>query len=229
MLEVKNLRKSFNNILIWDNLSSSFSGGEIVSIQGKSGEGKTTFLRCLNDLDVVDGGDIKIDGEYLCRTVDNKAEYCSERLKKMLHSKISMVFQGFNLFPHLSIIDNLTLAPNYHRLGSPDENRRQALKWLERMDLSDKADSYPHQLSGGQMQRTAIARACMLNPKILCFDEPTSALDEDSARQVEHIIRKLAAGNMCVIIVTHDRSFAMRISNRILHIEDGCFREELLT
>lgn len=228
MLKVENLSKSFSDLTIWTNLTATFLPGEIVSIQGKSGEGKTTFLRCINELEPIDSGNILIDDKYLCRTENGTLRYCDEEQKKEFHNQIGMVFQGFNLFPHLTILENLTLAANYHKIDTEKNNKTSAASWLDRMDLSDKKDSYPHRISGGQQQRVAIARACMLNPRILCFDEPTSALDEETGKQVEKIMKELAGNNMTILIVTHDRNFATRVSNRILHIEDGVFREEII-
>ncbi len=213
MLQVKNLTKSFDQQVIWEDLNCTIDGGEIVSIQGRSGEGKTTFLRCLNGLETIDGGEILMDGEPIANMTTGREE------------KLGMVFQGYQLFPHLTVWDNITLAPKYHKMD-PVEMERRAKKLLATLDLSDHAQKYPSQLSGGQKQRVAIARACMLNPEILCFDEPTSALDEATRDHIMDIIKQLADSGMTILIVTHDRYFAEKVSDRILHIEGGRFREQ---
>lgn len=215
LLEVKNLKKIFNDQLIWDNLSCQINKGEVVSIQGKSGEGKTTFLRCLNGLETYDDGTILLEGKKLESEDDFDAR------------NMGMVFQYYNLFPHMTVWENLVLAPNYHGMEKKGiEERGNSL--LSDMDLLEHKDKYPSQLSGGQKQRVAIARACMLNPKILSFDEPTSSLDEISREQIKDIILRLAKNGMTIIVVTHDKDFARAISNRILHIENGQFREEIV-
>lgn len=214
MLKVRNLSKSFGDQNVWTNLSCDIDTGEVVSIQGRSGEGKTTFLRCLNGLESIDGGEILISGEHI------------DSLDEGREGKLGMVFQGYHLFPHLSVWENLAIAPRYHKMAEKEiESRANSL--LERLDLVKHKDKYSAQLSGGQQQRVAIARACMLNPKILCFDEPTSALDEDTRDNIKSIIRGLADDGMTILIVTHDRFFAESVSDRILHIEAGEFREEV--
>lgn len=213
MLQVKNLKKSFDQQVIWEDLNCTIDVGEIVSIQGRSGEGKTTFLRCLNGLETIDDGEILLDGKPIANMSLGREE------------KLGMVFQGYQLFPHLTVWDNLTLAPKYHNMD-PVEMESRAKKLLSTLDLSDHAKKYPSQLSGGQKQRVAIARACMLNPEILCFDEPTSALDEATRDHIMEIIKQLADSGMTILIVTHDRYFAEQISDRILHIEGGRFREQ---
>lgn len=213
MLQIKNLKKSFDQQVIWDDLTCTIDGGEIVSIQGRSGEGKTTFLRCLNGLETIDDGEILMNGQPLTNLNAGREE------------KLGMVFQGYQLFPHLTVWENITLAPKYHKMD-PEEIDRRGKKLLASLDLSDQIEKYPNQLSGGQQQRVAIARACMLNPEILCFDEPTSALDEATRDHIMDIIKSLAQDGMTILIVTHDRYFAEQVSDRILHIESGRFREQ---
>lgn len=213
-LSIKNFKKSFDQITIWDNLSTEMESGQIISIHGKSGEGKTTFLRCLNGLEPLDEGQVQIDGAELDLRGSNGIE-----------RPFGMVFQGFNLFPHLTVWDNIVLAPNYHNIP-PEEVEKRGLQLLEDLELMDHKDKLPRQLSGGQKQRVAIARACMLLPKVLCFDEPTSALDEETTEKFIKILEKLSKRDMILIMVTHDKGFAQRVSDRILHIEGGRFREE---
>ena len=215
-LKIENLKKSFDKVSIWDNLSTEMSSGEIISIHGRSGEGKTTFLRCLNGLEPVDGGRVELDGQTL-------------ELSDLggLERPFGMVFQSFHLFPHMSVWENITLAPQYHKIDKEDIEKR-AHQLLEDLELTDHKNKLPKQLSGGQKQRVAIARACMLLPKVLCFDEPTSALDDETSGKFVKILEKLSNRDMILIIVTHDKQFAQNVSNRILHIEGGHFREEII-
>lgn len=223
MLKIKSLKKQFGEDIIWNNLTANFSQGEIVCIQGKSGEGKTTFLRCLNNLEKVDGGTIIIDDFYLCSEENGLVRYANVDKLKDLSTKIGMIFQNFNLFPNLNVEENLFLAPRYKEIDEITmKNRAESL--LKDMNLYDKKKLYPYQLSGGQQQRVAIARACMLNPKVLCFDEPTSALDDANKEQVIEIIKKLAQNGMTQIIVTHDSEFARCVADRTLNIIDGTFQ-----
>lgn len=220
-LIVNKLKKAYGSNVLWTDLSFEFAQGSIVTIQGRSGEGKTTFLRCLNGLESLDGGSVTIDGVPLFLEEDEKKEMISVENRK----KIGMVFQDFNLFPHLNVMDNLTLAPLYHK--EPKEVvRERALSLLRDFDIEEYSEAYVHQLSGGQRQRVAIARACMLNPKVLCFDEPTSALDELTRDQIESVIRRLAQRGITLVIVTHDTAFSNQIADVILKIEGGVFQQE---
>ena len=221
MLKVENLSKSFGKTSVLNNISFNIENGEIVCIKGKSGEGKTTLLRCLNSLEVADKGSIKINDKYLFREVNNKIQYASKGDLKELRQEIGLVFQSFNLFPHMTVKENLYLAPKFLNKMLQEEIEKKANELLLNLELEDKKDSYPYQLSGGQRQRAAIARACMLNPSILCFDEPTSALDEETRGQISKIIRDLAAQGIAIIIVTHDNAFVEEIAQRTITLSKG--------
>lgn len=220
LLEVDKIKKSYDDNLIFEDLSFGVNEGEIVTFQGKSGEGKTTVLRCLNALEKVDIGSIRIEDIYLCKTENGNLTYCSKEQFKKYRMNIGLVFQNFNLFPHLNVLENLCEAPKFHKNNDIEYIKNQALTLLEELELSGKEDFYPHQLSGGQQQRVAIARACMLMPKVLCFDEPTSSLDEQNRDNIEHILKKLANKNMAIIIITHDSIFAKNVSDKIMHLEN---------
>lgn len=217
VLRVEKLNKSFDSKPVLKDLNCQVNEGEIVSIQGRSGEGKTTFLRCINGLESIDSGNIYIKGQDMERP-DKNSE---------VQKHLGLVFQSYNLFPHMTVWENILLAPSYHKMDQ-EEAEARAMALLEDLDLCDHKDKYPSQLSGGQKQRVAIARACILSPKILCFDEPTSALDEETRDQVKLIIEDLADRGMTILIVTHDKVFAENISHRVLHIEEGAFREEVM-
>jgi polar amino acid transport system ATP-binding protein len=221
MLKVENLSKAFGKTLVLNNISFDIKNGEIVCIKGKSGEGKTTLLRCLNSLEVADKGSIRIKDKYLFREVNGKIQYASKEDLKELRQEIGLVFQSFNLFPHMTVKENLYLAPKFLNKMSQKEIEKRANELLLNLELEDKKDSYPYQLSGGQRQRAAIARACMLNPSILCFDEPTSALDEETRGQISKIIRDLAAQGIAIIIVTHDNAFVEEIAQRTITLSKG--------
>lgn len=218
VLELKDVRKSFGEKTVLNDISFKVRAGEVVSVIGPSGSGKTTLIRTINSLQDIDKGEILFNGN---RWLDNSGEYhrIPEFYEDVTH--IGMVFQSFNLFPHLSVLDNVTLAPQYHGLGSKNETRELALRNLEKVGMASHADKYPHQLSGGQKQRLAIARALAMQPKVMLFDEPTSALDPELVGEVLQTIEMLAAEGMTMIIVTHEMRFASRISDRIIMMEDG--------
>ena len=224
-LTVTNLSKSFNEITVFKDISFSINKGEIVSIKGKSGEGKTTLLRCLNNLEKADNGSISINKKFLCKEVNGNIEYSSKNELKDIANEIGLVFQDFNLFPHLTVKENILLAPLYLKISSKEEIEKRAAELLEQLELKGKEEAYPCELSGGQMQRVAIARACMLNPSILCFDEPTSALDEITRAQITKIIRSLALQGIAIIIVSHDNSFIEEISHRVITLSQGNISE----
>ncbi|MCF6460391.1 amino acid ABC transporter ATP-binding protein [Clostridium sp. Cult3] len=226
VLEVYRLNKSFGGKQVLKDISFQLKAGEILAIIGPSGAGKTTILRCISNLEKCDSGIIKIDGQHLCDDCNGKSIYAKTEEMKCIREKIGLVFQNYNLFPHMSVIENIIEAP-INVLGIPKEEAiDKALALLNIMGLKDKADSYPFQLSGGQKQRVAIARACMLNPKIMCFDEPTSALDPELREGVANIIEELASNGMSVLIITHDMFFAERVANKIIFMEDGQIIQE---
>ncbi len=224
IIEVTNLKKKFGRLEVLKDISLSIEHGEIISIIGSSGSGKSTLLRCLTQLEHVDGGQIKIDGDIMVST-DKKVSYANDEVRKRIRLKTGLVFQNFNLFPHYSVLRNITEAP-VHVVGIPEEQaRKEAYELLERLGLSEKADSYPYQLSGGQSQRVSIARALALKPKILFFDEPTSALDPELTGEVLKVIKSLATLNMTMVIVTHEMEFAREISNRLIFMDQGVIVE----
>ena len=224
-LIVENLSKSFDKTKVFKDVSFEIEKGEIVCIKGKSGEGKTTLLRCINNLEVADGGSIKINDQYLCREVDGQMQYALKDELLAIRQEIGLVFQSFNLFPHMTVKENIMLAPGFLKKMSKIDIEKRADELLKQLELDGKEDSYPYQLSGGQRQRVAIARACMLNPSIICFDEPTSALDETTRGQISKIIRELAAQNIAIIIVTHDNAFVEEIAQRVITLSEGAIFE----
>lgn len=215
MLEVKNLHKSFANNEVLKGIDLKVNKGDVISIIGPSGSGKSTFLRSLNLLEEIDSGEIL---------------FLDENVKDLninsLREEIGMVFQNFNLFSHLTIIDNLTLAPVLRGKLEKDKAKQMALQLLERIGLSDKKDSYPDELSGGQKQRIAIIRALMMNPKIMLFDEPTSALDPEMVGEVLNLMADLANDAMTMLVVTHEMAFAREVSNRLIFMDAGKIVEE---
>jgi len=207
MLEVKNLKKSFGSRVILDDVNVTVKDREILSIVGPSGAGKTTLLRCIAGLETADSGDFLIDGVAF----DPAASDTSE-------SVIGVVFQDFNLFPHLTVFENIMLAPTMVLKRAKADAKIEAEQLLDDLGLGDKGDLYPHQLSGGQKQRVALARALAMHPKILCYDEPTSALDPNLRREVEKLILKLKQDGMTQLVVTHDMEFAKMIADDILEV-----------
>lgn len=211
MLKVVDLKKSFNNLEVLKGISFEIEKCEIGVVLGKSGAGKTTLIRCINGLESFDSGSIIVDDTE----IKNSADFSK------LRGQIGMVFQNFNLFPHLTILENITEAPIRVFKKSRSEAEKVALELLDMVDLSDKKDMYPYQLSGGQQQRVAIARSCALNPKVLCFDEPTSALDQENIGNVKTIIDKFKNLGMAILIITHDIQFADTVADKIIYIEEG--------
>lgn len=224
-LIVENLSKSFDKTKVFKDVSFTIEKGEIVCIKGKSGEGKTTLLRCINNLEVADSGSIKINDQYLCQEVDGHMKYALKDELLAIRQEIGLVFQSFNLFPHMTVKENIMLAPGFLKKMPKIDIGKRADELLKQLELDGKEDSYPYQLSGGQRQRVAIARACMLNPSIICFDEPTSALDETTRGQISKIIRELAAQNIAIIIVTHDNAFVEEIAQRVITLSEGTIFE----
>ena len=224
ILEIRNIQKSFGTNQVLKDISLSVDRGEVISIIGPSGSGKSTLLRCSTFLETMDSGSIAYMGEKAAWTEGGKAAYASNL--NPFREKFGLVFQNFNLFPHFSVMKNLTDSPVVVMKRKPDEVRTEAMKLLAKMGLEDKADAYPCQLSGGQQQRVAIARALVMNPEILFFDEPTSALDPELTGEVLKVIRQLAEENMTMVIVTHEMSFARAVSDRVLFIDGGVIVEQ---
>ena len=220
-LNATRLHKAYNDIEVLGAVNLQIQPGEVVSVIGPSGSGKTTLIRLLNGLEQLDNGEIKINGQpfiHLNKIGAQKPQYLEHSEHRL---KIGMVFQSFNLFPHLSVLDNLLMAPRYHRLGRTDELKQQAYALLHKVGMLDHAWKYPHQLSGGQQQRVAIARALMMRPQIMLFDEPTSALDPEKVNEVLQVIEALAQEGITMVIVTHEMNFAFKVSDRIVFMEKG--------
>lgn len=212
MINITNLHKNFGDLEVLKNISTEIKKGEIISIIGPSGSGKSTFLRCINKLEEPSSGHIYIDGMDL---MDKNTDI------NKIRERVGMVFQHFNLFPHMTVLDNLTLSPIMVKKESKEEAEKYALSLLEKVGLSDKASSYPSQLSGGQKQRIAIARALAMKPEVILFDEPTSALDPEMIKEVLDVMRDLAKEGMTMLIVTHEMGFARNVANRILFMDNG--------
>lgn len=215
LMKAQGITKTFNKIKLINNFDFSIDNGEIISLVGKSGAGKTTFMRLLNELEKLDAGTISIAGEYLCKmTNENSVQYSSKNERNRYRNKIGMVFQDYQLFPNLTVLQNCMEAPIQKKLMTVKEAKLKAEKLLKQMKLLEKKESYPKTLSGGQQQRVAIARAMMLSPEILCFDEPTSALDRQSSNDVGEMIQEIATIGTGILIVTHDIDFADKFSTR---------------
>ena len=222
VISAKNIKKSFGKLEVLKDVSLEVEEGEVVAIIGPSGSGKSTFLRSLIHLESVDNGTISIDGNPV---VENGV-YKKASETKNSYQKLGMVFQNFNLFPHKSVIDNITLAPTLVNNSSKEEAKEYAVRLLESVGLSDKINAYPNQLSGGQQQRVAIARALAMNPRAMLFDEPTSALDPELTGEILKVIRKLAEQKMTMVIVTHEIEFAKNVADRVIFMADGYIVEE---
>ena len=228
LLEMNHIEKKFDDLQVLKDISLAVEEGEIVSIIGPSGSGKSTLLRCATMLETIDRGEIVYLGEKAAWTENGqkKAVYAKKDRLRQIQKNYGLVFQNFNLFPHFSVIKNITDAP-IHVQGKPKEQALQeGMELLRKMGLEDKADAYPCQLSGGQCQRVAIARALALNPKILFFDEPTSALDPELTGEVLKVIKSLADLDIAMVIVTHEMAFAKDISHRVIFMADGAIVEE---
>ena len=222
VLEINNLKKGFDSLEVLKDISLSVKEGEVVSIIGPSGSVKSTLLRCATMLETIDSGSITYLNEKAAWTnADGRAVYAKKNDLKRICENFGLVFQNFNLFPHFSVIKNITDAPINNFGVSKEEAYENVKKWLDKMGLLDKADYYPYQLSGGQQQRVAIARALALNPKILFFDEPTSALDPELTGEVLKVISDLAKMHMTMVIVTHEMIFAKEVSDRVIFMDSG--------
>ena len=217
LIQVQNLGKKFGDMEVLKDISVDIYKGDVVCVIGPSGSGKSTFLRCLNRLEEPSGGHILFEGADI---VDKKTDIDKHR------QKMGMVFQQFNLFPHMTILKNLTIAPVKLQGKSEKEAKEQALKLLHKVGLADRADAYPNQLSGGQKQRIAIVRALCMNPDVMLFDEPTSALDPEMVGEVLTVMRELAEEKMTMVVVTHEMGFAREVATRVMFMDGGYFLEE---
>lgn len=217
IISVKNLEKTFDDNAVLKGVTVDINKGDVVCVIGASGSGKSTFLRCLNMLESPTSGNIFFEG----------VDLTNEKVDLNLHrQKMGMVFQQFNLFPHMTILDNLTCAPIMLKKISKEQAEAKAKELLARVGLADRADSYPNQLSGGQKQRVAIVRALCMEPEVMLFDEPTSALDPEMVGEVLDVMRELASEGMTMVVVTHEMGFAREVSNRVLFLDDGIIAEE---
>ena len=217
MISVKDLHKSFGGVTVLDGISTQVERGDVVCIIGPSGSGKSTFLRCLNRLETPDSGQILLDGVDL---TDPRTDLDRQRMK------MGMVFQQFNLFPHMTVLKNLTMAPMLLKKESQQTAEQRAMTLLDRVGLADRAGEYPARLSGGQKQRIAIVRALCMEPEVLLFDEPTSALDPEMGGEVLDVMKELAQSGMTMVVVTHEMGFAREVASRVLFMDQGVIMEE---
>ena len=217
MIDVKNLHKYFGSLEVLKGIDCHIDKGECVCVIGPSGSGKSTFLRCLNLLETPTKGDIVIDDMHL-----TEKDFDVDAMRK----RVGMVFQHFNLFPHLTILENVTLAPIRHKMMTEEQAKEKAMELLNRVGVGDKADNYPAQLSGGQKQRVAIARSLALSPEVMLFDEPTSALDPEMVGEVLEVMKQLAKEGMTMVVVTHEMGFAREGANRVFFMDGGGILEE---
>ena len=228
ILKMTDIRKDFSGgVAAVDGVSLSVLPGEAVAIIGPSGSGKSTLLRCVNALERINAGRIELDGRLLADTsADGTVTYAPERELRSICSRTGMIFQNFNLFPHMTCLDNICYAPVHVRKIARAEAKRKAMELLQLVGLSDKASAYPGQLSGGQKQRVAIARALAMDPEVLLFDEPTSALDPEMVGEVLGVMRSLADDGMTMLVVTHEMAFARDVSNHVVYMNQGVICEE---
>ena len=217
MIDVKNLHKYFGSLEVLKGIDCHIDKGECVCVIGPSGSGKSTFLRCLNLLETPTKGEIDIDDMHL-----TEKDFDVDAMRK----RVGMVFQHFNLFPHLTILENVTLAPIRHKMMTEEQAKEKAMELLNRVGVGDKADNYPAQLSGGQKQRVAIARSLALSPEVMLFDEPTSALDPEMVGEVLEVMKQLAQEGMTMVVVTHEMGFAREVANRVFFMDGGGILEE---
>ena len=226
MIKAENIRKSFGDTEVLKDISFTLEKGEVLSIIGPSGSGKSTLLRIITQLETADGGSLSIGGESLFEDRDGIAVYRKEKERRRIALRTGLVFQSFNLFPHFSVLRNVTEAERAVLKMDKAEAEDKAMKLLKRMGLEDKAKAYPSELSGGQKQRVSIARALALDPEVLFFDEPTSALDPELTREILHVIRDLAEDKMTMVVVTHEMNFARGISSWAVFMDGGVIVEE---
>ena len=226
-IEMKDIVKEYGSSVVLHGVSLSMEKGQVVSIIGPSGAGKSTFLRCLNHLEIIQKGSICVDGQYLARMdAEGNSVYAPEKEMRKICLNMGMVFQSFNLFPHMTVLENIMAAPVYVKGMTREEILPVAQQLLEKVGLWNKRDFYPGNLSGGQKQRVAIARVLAMNPEIMLFDEPTSALDPELTGEVLKTIKQLADEDMTMIIVTHEMAFARSVSDKVLFMVDGRIEEE---
>ena len=226
LLQINNLKKSFDDLEVLSDISMSVEEGEVIAVLGPSGSGKSTLLRCATMLETMDSGDLIYDGIYAVKDEDGSAVYADKKTLQQCKGKFGLVFQSFNLFPHYSVLKNVTDAPVHVQQRDKQEVLKEARELLKKVGLQDKEDYYPWQLSGGQQQRVAIARALAMKPEILFFDEPTSALDHEITSEILKIIRELAEEKMTMIIVTHEIDFARKVADRVIFMDSGVIVEE---
>ena len=217
MIRIKNLKKKYGNLEVLKGISTVVKEGEVISVIGPSGSGKSTFLRCINRLEEPTSGEIRINGKNI---LERGADI------NKIREEVGMVFQHFNLYPHKTVLENITLGPIKLRKVSKQEAEKLAMELLEKVGLADKRDVYPNKLSGGQKQRVAIARALAMNPKIILFDEPTSALDPEMIGEVLEVMKELAHAGMTMIVVTHEMGFAKNVANRVFFMDGGYILED---
>lgn len=225
-IEMRNIRKDFGKNTILHGVDMDLEKGKVISIIGPSGAGKSTLLRCLNHLELIQGGSICVEGEYLAQEKDGKVVYADDVTARRILLRMGMVFQSFNLFPHMTVLDNILAAPVYVKGMKREDVIPAADALLDKVGLLNKKDVYPGSLSGGQKQRVAIARALAMNPDIMLFDEPTSALDPEMVGDVLGVMKDLAEQGMTMLIVTHEMGFARKVANRVIFTDGGQFIED---
>lgn len=225
-IKATNIWKKFNNLEVLKGIDLEVNEGEVVAVIGPSGGGKSTLLRCLNKLETIDKGSITIDGEELCRETSGGTEYVKNNDVRRIACKMGMVFQQFNLFPHMTVLENLIEAPVNVQKRDKAEVIKEAEVLLAKVGLSDKRDVYPRKLSGGQQQRVAIARALAMKPAIMLFDEPTSSLDPELTGEVLRTMRELADEKMTMVVVTHEMGFAREVATKVVFMADGHVQEQ---
>lgn len=226
LLTMNNIKKSFGEDVIIKNISLEVKEGEVLVLIGPSGSGKSTLIRCATNLEKIDEGEIKYKEDYLVKMESGSPKYAEGEKLKEINKNYGMVFQDYNLFPHLSVMENITLAPKMLLNKSKKEIENYAIELLTKMGLEEKVDTYPYQLSGGQQQRVSIARALAMDPKVLFFDEPTSALDPELTEGVLKVIKELAEEKHTMVIVTHEMEFARQVADKIIFMDDGYIIEE---
>ena len=225
-IKATNIWKKFNNLEVLKGIDLEVNEGEVVAVIGPSGGGKSTLLRCLNKLETIDKGSITIDGEELCRETSGGTEYVKNNDVRRIACKMGMVFQQFNLFPHMTVLENLIEAPVNVQKRDKAEVIKEAEVLLAKVGLSEKRDVYPRKLSGGQQQRVAIARALAMKPAIMLFDEPTSSLDPELTGEVLRTMRELADEKMTMVVVTHEMGFAREVATKVVYMADGHVQEQ---